>query len=139
MKTLHLIATIGALGLALPVHAAGNADAGKADYKKCAACHAIIDDAGTVIQKGGKTGPNLYGVVGRPVASADFNYGDSILQAGAKGLVWDEAMIAAYIADPTAWLRQADVTGDAKARSKMSYKLAKGGEDMAAYLASVKP
>ena len=122
---------------AAPALAAGDAAKGEADYKKCKACHMIVADDGTEIQKGGKTGPNLYGVIGRPVASvADFKYGEGILAAGAKGLVWDEAMLAAYVADPGAWLKEQ--TGDPAAKSKMTFKLAKGGEDMAAYLASVK-
>ena len=40
------------------------------------------------------------------------------------------------MADPSKWLKEQ--TGDAAAKSKMTFKLAKGGEDMAAYLASVK-
>ena len=97
-----------------------------------------MPDDGTEIQKGGKVGPNLYGVIGRPVASyPDFKYGDGILAAGAAGLIWDEAMVAAYLVDPTKWL-QAN-SGDPKAKSKMAFKLATGGEDVAAYLASVKP
>jgi cytochrome c len=128
-----------ALGLALlsgPV-LAQDAAAGEATFKKCKACHSIIGPDGTAFQKGGKVGPNLYGVVGRPVASlTEFKYGDSITAVGASGAVWDEASIAAYVADPTAWLQ--DKTGDAGAKSKMSFKLAEGGADVAAYLASVK-
>jgi cytochrome c len=134
---LFVSATIAAMTLSAPVLAA-DAAAGEAEFKKCKACHMIVADDGTEIQKGGKTGPNLYGVVGRPVASvADFKYGESILAVGASGAVWDEAMLAAYMADPGAWLKEK--TGDAAAKSKMTFKLAKGTEDMAAYLASVKP
>ena len=53
---------------------------------------------GTVIQKGGKVGPNLYGVVGRQAGTyPDFKYGPSMVEAGEKGLVWDETTIADYI------------------------------------------
>ncbi len=129
-------ATLAALALSAPAFA-GDAAKGEADFKKCKACHMIVADDGTEIQKGGKTGPNLYGVIGRTVASAaDFKYGESIAAVGAKGVVWDEAMLAAYVADPGKWLKEQ--TGDAAAKSKMTFKLAKGGEDMAAYLASVK-
>jgi cytochrome c len=135
MKPLSLILTLSALSLAAPALAADPAK-GESDFKKCKACHAIVAPDGTEIQKGGKTGPNLYGVIGRPVASyPDFKYGEGILEVGAKGVVWDEANLAAYVADPTAWLKEA--SGDPAARSKMTFKLAKGGEDMAAYLASV--
>ena len=97
----------------------------------------IVADDGTEIVKGGKTGPNLYGVIGRVAGTADFKYGDSIVAAGAAGVVWDETNIVAYIADPKGFLVEA--TGDKAAKSKMSFKLAKGGEDLAAYLASVAP
>ncbi|MFN7052700.1 MAG: c-type cytochrome [Gemmobacter sp.] len=130
-------ATLAAMALAAPVFA-GDAAKGEADFKKCKACHMIVADDGTVIQKGGKTGPNLYGVIGRTVGTgADFKYGESLAAVGATGLVWDEALLAAYVADPAKWLKE-QLKDDA-AKSKMTFKLAKGGEDMAAYLASVKP
>ncbi len=137
MKKITVIAALTAIGLAAPAFAQ-DAAKGEAEFKKCKACHMIVADDGTEIQKGGKVGPNLYGVIGRPVASyPDFKYGDGILAAGAKGLIWDEAMLAEYVVDPGKWL-QAN-SGDPKAKSKMAFKLAKGGADVAAYLASVKP
>jgi cytochrome c len=135
MKTYVIIT---ALTLAALPAWAGDATKGEADFSKCKACHSIIADDGSAIVKGGKTGPNLYGVIGRPVASvADFKYGDGILAAGATGARWDEAALALYVADPTNWLR--GITGNADAKSKMSFKLAAGGADVAAYLATVKP
>ena len=121
--------------LAAPAFA-GDPAAGEGEFKKCKACHSIVAPDGTEIQKGGRTGPNLYGVVGRGIASdPDFKYGDSLAALGATGAVWDEASLAAYMADPAAYLKEA--LGDSAAKSKMSFKLAKGGEDVAAYLASV--
>ena len=135
-----LKSAVASFALALTVASAvqaGDAAVGATEFKKCKACHAIIAADGTEIVKGGKTGPNLFGVIGRPVASvADFKYGESILAVGASGAVWDEAMLAAYVTDPTAWLKEK--TGDGAAKSKMSFKLAKGAEDMAAYLATIK-
>lgn len=137
MTKIALIAGLALATLSAPVFA-GDAAKGEAEFKKCKACHAIVADDGTEIQKGGKTGPNLYGVIGRQIGTAaDFKYGESTIAAGADGTVWDEASVAAYLADPNAWLKQK--TGDAAAKSKMTFKLAKGGEDVAAYLASVKP
>lgn len=116
---------------------AGDAAVGESEFKKCKSCHAIVADDGTEIQKGGKTGPNLYGVIGRQIgAGADFKYGESIVAAGADGSVWDEASLAAYVTDPTAWLKEK--TGDSGAKSKMTFKLKAKQEDVAAYLASVK-
>lgn len=131
----NLTLLLVALVMAGPALAAGDAAKGESEFKKCKACHSIIKDDGTEIVKGGKTGPNLYGVIGRAVASTDFAYGDGIKAVGASGLVWDEALLTAYVADPTAFLKEK--TGDAAAKSKMAFKLAKGGEDIAAYLASV--
>jgi cytochrome c len=128
---------IAALSLIAAPALAGDAAVGEKEFGKCKSCHMIVADDGTEIVKGGKTGPNLYGVVGRPVASvADFKYGDDILAAGAAGLVWDEASLATYMTDPGAWLKTA--TGNDKAKSKMTFKLKAKGEDVAAYLASVK-
>ncbi|RUS58502.1 cytochrome C [Pseudorhodobacter sp. E13] len=131
-----LIATAALLTLSAPAFA-GDAEKGEKEFKKCKACHAIIADDGTEIVKGGKTGPNLYGVIGRAAGTTDFKNGDSLVAAGAAGVVWDEANLVAYLADPKAFLIEA--TGDAAAKSKMSFKLSKGGEDLAAYLASVVP
>jgi cytochrome c len=130
------VLTVLALVLAGPA-VAGDAAKGEADFKKCKSCHSIIAPDGTEIQKGGKTGPNLWGIIGKPVASnPDFKYGDGILAANAAGAIWDEAAIATYLADPNAWVKVA--SGDDAAKSKMSFKLAAGGEDVAAYLATLK-
>ena len=133
-KLIVLAATIAAL--AAPAFA-GDPALGEEAFKKCKACHSIIAPDGTEIQKGGRTGPNLYGVIGRAVGSeADFSsYGGSVLALGATGAVWDEASLAAYVVDPSAYLKAA--LADDAAKSKMSFKLAEGGADVAAYLASV--
>jgi cytochrome c len=115
---------------------AGDPAVGEDTFKKCKACHSIIAPDGTEIQKGGRTGPNLYGIIGKGVASdPDFSYGDSLAALGATGAVWDEASLAAYTTNPAEYLKTA--LGDDAAKSKMSFKLASGGEDVAAYLASV--
>lgn len=136
MKT-TLFAALGAVALAAPSLAQDVAE-GEKQFGKCKACHMIVAPDGTEIVKGAKTGPNLYGVIGRPVASQEgFAYGDGILAYAATGAVWDEALLAEYVVDPAKFLKEK--TGDAKARSKMAFKLAKGGPDVAAYLASVAP
>ncbi|RKT34858.1 cytochrome c [Roseovarius halotolerans] len=123
------------LALAAPALAAGDADKGEKEFRKCKACHMIQADDGEMIVKGGRTGPNLYGVIGRTAGSVeDFKYGDSIVAAGEAGLVWSEENIVPYVEDPKAFL--AEQTGDSGARSKMTFKLPKGGEDVAAYLAT---
>ncbi len=134
MTKLTFLAALATAALAGPVLAADPA-AGEADFKKCKACHSITAPDGTDIQKGGKTGPNLYGIIGKAVASdPDFRYGTSLAAVGATGAVWDEAALAAYVADPAAWLKA--TLGDDGAKSKMTFKLATGGDNIAAYLAS---
>lgn len=115
----------------------GDAAAGEKAFSKCKACHMIVSDAGDEIAKGGKVGPNLYGVLGRQAGSLDFRYGDDLVAAGEAGLVWDATNFVEYVQDPRAFLRA--FLDDSKAKSKMAYKLKKGGEDVAAYLASVAP
>lgn len=132
-----LVATLF-LGLAFPVAAiadSGDAAKGEADFKKCKACHSITAPDGTEVQKGGKTGPNLYGIIGSVVGhDPDFKYGDSTKAVHDLGVVWDEDKIVAYLADPGKWLKEA--LDDSKAKSKMTFRLTKGGEDIAAYLAT---
>lgn len=134
----HFILTlISALSLAAPAVAAeGDIQAGEKIFTKCKACHSIIGPDGTAIQKGGRTGPNLYGVIGRRVASEPgFNYGPSIKAVGETGMKWSEDQVAIYDADPVAWLNSK--LGVSTATTKMSFKLPEGGADVAAYLASV--
>jgi len=122
--------------LALPVHAEGDAEAGKKTFNKCKSCHLIADPDGEVIVKGGKTGPNLYGIAGRTAGTVEgFKYGDSIVEAGENGLVWDETTFVSYAQDPKAFLK--DYLGETSAKSKMTFKLKKGGEDVYAYIVSV--
>lgn len=130
-----LIASAALLTLAAPAFA-GDAAKGEKTFKKCKSCHVIETPAGETIVKGGKTGPNLYGVIGRQAGTAEgFKYGADLVAAGEGGLVWDEASLAAFVADPKGYLKE--VTGKGSAKSKMSFKLRKGGDDVAAYLASV--
>ncbi len=131
----RLITLLATLALAAPAFAAGDAAKGENEFKKCKACHSIVKDDGTEIVKGGKVGPNLYGVLGRTAGSTDFKYSDVMKEAGEKGLVWDETELVSYLVDPTKYLEER--SGDSSGKSKMTFKLAKGGEDIAAYLASV--
>jgi cytochrome c2 len=75
--------------------AAGNAAHGADVAKKCAICHNF--------DKGGPNliGPNLYGVIGRKVASHEgYEYSDALKS---KGGTWDYAMIDHMIENPNAF------------------------------------
>ncbi len=131
---IQVVALAAALGLLAGGAQAGDPLKGESAFKRCRSCHAIVADDGTAIQKGGKTGPNLYGVLGRTVGSAEgFKYSKSMGAVAEAGLVWDEESLAGFVANPKAWL--AEALGDKSAKSKMTFKLKKGAEDMAAYLA----
>jgi cytochrome c len=78
---------------AMPVAAnAADAEAGKAVFGKCKACHQVGEGAKNAV------GPNLTGVIGRKAGTAEgFNYSDAMKAAG---WVWDEATFKEYITDP---------------------------------------
>jgi cytochrome c len=114
------------LGLfSAPALAAGDAVAGEKAFKQCQTCHVIQAADGTLLAgKAGKTGPNLFGVIGRKAGSyPDFKYGDSMIAAGEKGLMWNEDEFTTYTKDPTAFLKE--YLSDPKARGKMSFKVKK--------------
>lgn len=135
MKTLSLLAALTLL--ATPALAEGDASKGEDLFKRCKACHSIVAPDGTALQKGGKTGPNLFGVIGRQIGSVpDFKYGSGLTELNAKAMIWDEALLAAYITNPTPWVKEQ--SGDPAATAKMAFKMANGAEDMAAYLATMK-
>jgi len=139
--TVKLIAVLAAFAAA-PAHAEGDAAAGEKAFSQCQTCHVVVNDAGeTLAGRKAKTGPNLYGVVGRTAGSLEGfkGYGKSLQEAGAAGLVWDEEKFVAYVQDPTAFLKEQ--TGDSKARGKMAYKVKKA-EDAAnlyAFLSTFSP
>ena len=100
---------------------------GEKEFKRCRACHAIESEDETFV-KGGKTGPNLYGTVGRTAGTYDgFKYSAGLVEAGANGLVWDEANLLEFIADPNKFLGS---------KSKMTKQRVKNGPDLAAFLAT---
>lgn len=105
---------------------------GEKEFGRCLSCHSVVKDD-QVLRKGGKTGPNLYGIIGRPAAAEDFAYADGLKVAGAKGLVWDEANLTEFVRDPVAFVKS--YTGQS-VRTKMTFKM-KGAEHVAAYLASL--
>ncbi|MBU3258638.1 MULTISPECIES: cytochrome C [Roseovarius] len=127
MKTL-ITATAAMLALAAPALAEGDAAAGEKEFRKCKSCHMIESPAGESIVKGGRVGPNLYGIIGRTAGTVeDFRYGEALAAKGEEGLVWDQENIVEYMKDPAEFIG---------GRSKMTFKLRKGGEDVAAYLAT---
>jgi len=100
--------------------AAADAERGKAMFQVCVACHS---------EGPNPLGPNLKGVVGRKSAALeDYRYSAPMTRAN---VVWDEANLKAYIADP-----QSKVKGN-----RMPYggvKDPKDLDDLIAYLKVLK-
>lgn len=78
---------------AMPVAAsAADAEAGKAVFGKCKACHQIGEGAKNAV------GPMLTGIVGKKAGAAEgFNYSEAVK---ASGVTWDEAALKEWLTDP---------------------------------------
>lgn len=86
-----LILTALSLGIAPPA-SAGDAEAGEKVFNKCKACHQVGEDAKN------RAGPTLNGIVGQPAGATEgFAYSKPMTDSG---LTWDEATLAAFLADP---------------------------------------
>jgi len=104
----------------LAILAAGDAQAGAKVFKKCKACHKLEEGVSAV-------GPDLFGVVGRDVASRDFAYSGGMSDHGG---VWEPLRLNEFLSGP-----KSVVPG-----TKMSFKGLSKPEDRAnviAYLLSV--
>ena len=87
-------------------------------FEPCRACHVLTRDAGQ------KPGPQLAGVIGRPVAGdAGFDYSPALQAARNKGDVWTPERLELFLSDPEAlyagtWMGSPPVR-DAKARADL--------------------
>ncbi|WP_419722948.1 c-type cytochrome [Sphingobium aquiterrae] len=68
-------------------------DAGAGKFGQCLACHSIGKGALDL------AGPNLHGILGKPVGGASPNYGYTYALSAAGGR-WDDARMDAWIAAP---------------------------------------
>jgi cytochrome c len=130
-------AIIGSLSLlvsATSLHA-GDPAAGEAEWRQCRSCHMITSDAGDLIQRGGRVGPNLYAMIGRTAGTVDgFRYSADLVAAGQAGLVWTEENFVGYIENPSGFLT---TYLGRNVRSPMNYQMRNGAADMFAYLESL--
>src|SRR5690625_3667188 len=75
--------------------AAADPSEGEGVFRRCAACHTY--------EEGGpnRVGPNLWNVVGGPVAHLDgFNYSDAAEEMAAEGVTWTYDNLATYLENP---------------------------------------
>lgn len=78
---------------------AADAARGERAFQKCYACHSVKPGEGDL------TGPNLAGVVGRAAATDErFEYSPALAARAASGLLWNDAELDAFLADPQGWL-----------------------------------
>lgn len=104
------------------VYAAADPAKGEKAFKACKSCHKLEEGANS-------TGPYLYGVVGRPIASVEgFGYSDAL--RALQGENWTPDHLNAWITNPKEYAPG----------NKMTYKGMKKIEDRAnliAYLATI--
>lgn len=88
-----LLAPAAVAQAAAPAALKGNAEAGKAAFRKCASCHQVGPSA-----RGG-FGPKLTGVIGRKAGSTtDYKYSAAMKNAN---IVWTEQNLAAFLKAPS--------------------------------------
>lgn len=87
------VAPVAPIAPAAPAALKGNAEAGKAAFRKCASCHQVGPSA-----RGG-FGPKLTGVIGRKAgATNDYRYSAAMKNAN---IVWTEHNLAAFLKAPS--------------------------------------
>lgn len=80
---------------AAPALAEGDAVKGEKVFKKCMACHSVVEGAPS------KVGPNLHGVVGRKTASLEgFKYSPAMVKMGEEGHIWTAEEIDRLVEAP---------------------------------------
>jgi len=76
--------------------AAADPAAGKNAIRRCTACHSLNEGAKH------RSGPNLWDLIGRPVASAaGYNFSPAL--KGRSGEIWSYDNLDAFLANPKAW------------------------------------
>lgn len=74
--------------------------AGEGEFKKCAACHKVGEGARNGV------GPALNGIVNAAAGQVQgFKYSKPLTDMAASGLIWDEAALDAFLADPKGFMK----------------------------------
>lgn len=143
MKNRSLVAIAAIAGLvaittAVPAMAdctlAADAEAGKSVSGICKACHTFEAD-----KPSRPTGPNLHDIYGGPAGSRDDfkSYSEGMQGAKAKGTVWSDDNLFAYVGDPKGFLDK--VNGkEVKHAMLFTLKDEQKRKDMIAFLKAIK-
>lgn len=95
---ISILAVAAAVAVSLAAssaYAQGDADAGKNEFKKCMACHAVGEGATN------RVGPVLNDVFGRVAGTFEgYKYSKVMVEAGAGGLVWTPETMAQFLQKP---------------------------------------
>ena len=99
MRAIAFFAALSIAGLSAGQSLAQDAAAGEKVFAKCKACHVADTDQN-------KIGPSLKGLFGRTAGTHEgFKYSKAMIDAGAAGLVWDEAKLKEYLHSPKAMVK----------------------------------
>jgi cytochrome c len=96
-------------------------EAGARLFEPCRACHSL-DKA-----ERNMPGPNLAGLLGRPVAGdGAFDYSPALRKARDEALVWDEARLDRFLTDPAEmfpglWMATRGIDDDAERRALVRF------------------
>lgn len=122
---MHVSVLLGAVGLVMATAGhclAQDAAAGEKVFAKCKACHVVDSDTN-------KIGPSLHGVIGRTAGTHEgFRYSRAMVEAGEKGIVWDDDTVSKYLHNPKGFIKG----------NKMAFVGLKSDDDVANVIAYLK-
>ena len=99
MRFIAILAAIPMITVWAGQSQAQDAAAGEKVFAKCKACHVADKDQN-------KVGPSLKGVIGRTAGThPNFKYSPAMVEAGKRGLVWDDAKLTEYLRDPKGMIK----------------------------------
>lgn len=135
------LATTASLAEGEDVGGIGDPAAGEKAFSQCRACHVVVDgDGNTLAGRNARSGPNLFGMIGRQAGTVEgFRYSSELVEAGQRGLVWNADTFISYTIDPVRFLRT--FLDDGRARGRMTFKVRKpeDAEDLYAFIESLGP
>ncbi|MSP94099.1 MAG: c-type cytochrome [Alphaproteobacteria bacterium] len=95
MKIAVALGALAAIAAGASAFAQGTSDPGERAFSFCFSCHSVDANQTETL-----SGPNLAGIIGRPVASkAGFEYTEALKEYG-KGKTWTPELILQWIQDP---------------------------------------